>query len=72
MTAVRYRDGAGWSGVVLHKSNQNTVMHNAIGTNEAGTATNLGNNYYGVHVEGMQNSIGVSNTIAYNALDGDA
>jgi parallel beta-helix repeat protein len=62
--------GAGWSGVVLHKSNQNSVLYNAIGTNEAGTATNLGNTYYGVHVEGMQNTIGISNTIAYNTLDG--
>ena len=62
--------GAGWSGVVLHESNQNHVLHNTIGTNEAGTATNLGNNYYGVHVEGMNNTIGVSNTIAYNGQDG--
>jgi parallel beta-helix repeat protein len=62
--------GAGWSGVVLHNSNQNSVLHNAIGTDEAGTATNLGNNFYGVHVEGMQNTIGIDNTIAYNTLDG--
>jgi len=62
--------GAGWSGVVLHNSNQNSVLHNAIGTDEAGTATNLGNSYYGVHVEGMQNTIGINNTIAFNVLDG--
>jgi parallel beta-helix repeat protein len=62
--------GAGWSGVVLHNSNQNSVLHNAIGTDEAGTATTLGNSFYGVHVEGMNNTIGISNTIAYNALDG--
>jgi parallel beta-helix repeat protein len=62
--------GAGWSGVVIHNSNQNSVLHNAIGTDESGTATNLGNSFYGVHVEGMQNTIGISNTIAYNALDG--
>jgi len=38
---------SGWSGVSIFNSNNNTVMLNAIGTNEEGTATNLGNTYYG-------------------------
>ena len=61
---------SGWTGVSIFNSNNNTVMLNAIGTNEDGTATNLGNTYYGVHVEGMNNTIGPGNTIAYNWSDG--
>ena len=61
---------SGWTGVSIFNSNNNTVMLNAIGTDEGGTATNLGNTYYGVHVEGMNNTIGPGNTIAYNTLDG--
>jgi parallel beta-helix repeat protein len=62
--------GASWTGVAIFNSNQNSVMYNAIGTDETGTATNLGNNSYGIHVEGMNNTIGISNTIAFNTLDG--
>jgi len=61
---------SGWSGVSIFNSNNNTVMLNAIGTNEEGTAINLGNTYYGVHVEGMNNTIGPGNTIANNWSDG--
>ena len=61
---------SGWSGVSIFNSNNNTVMLNAIGTDEDGTATNLGNTYYGIHVEGMNNTIGPGNTIAHNGSDG--
>lgn len=60
--------GSGWSGVVIvnPNSNRNTVGYNAIGTDASGTATNLGNNYYGIHVvDGAGNQIGF-NEIAYN------
>jgi hypothetical protein len=59
-----------WSGVAIVNSDQNTVIHNTIGTDENGTATLLGNGYYGVAVEGMDNTIGPDNTIAYNGRDG--
>jgi hypothetical protein len=52
--------GNGWSGVVVvgAGSDYNTVAHNAIGTNQDGSAINLGNNYYGVHVvDGANNAI---------------
>jgi hypothetical protein len=46
--------GSGWSGVVIVNtgSDHNHVLRNAIGTNRSGTATNLGNGFYGVHVVG--------------------
>ncbi|MCP4421662.1 MAG: hypothetical protein GY805_34045, partial [Chloroflexi bacterium] len=59
-----------WSGVAIINSNQNTVSYNTIGTDENGTATSLGNGYYGVIVEGMNNAIGPDNAIAYNGVDG--
>ncbi|MCP4419062.1 MAG: hypothetical protein GY805_20795, partial [Chloroflexi bacterium] len=59
-----------WGGGGGSSSNQNTVSYNTIGTDENGTATNLGNGYYGVIVEGMNNTIGPDNAIAYNGVDG--
>jgi parallel beta-helix repeat protein len=59
-----------WTGVAIVNSDQNTVMLNAIGTDATGTATNLGNGYYGVHVGGNNNTVGPSNTIAHNGSDG--
>jgi parallel beta-helix repeat protein len=62
--------GSNWTGVAIVNSDQNTVRHNAIGTDATGTATDLGNAYYGVHVKGTNNTIGPDNTIAHNASDG--
>jgi len=62
--------GNNWTGVAIVNSDQNTVMHNAIGTDATGTATDLGNAYYGVHVGGMNNTIGPDNTIGHNGSDG--
>jgi hypothetical protein len=56
--------------VTIVNSDQNTVRHNTIGTDATGTATDLGNAHYGVHVKGMNNTIGPDNTIAHNASDG--
>jgi parallel beta-helix repeat protein len=62
--------GSNWTGVAIVNSDQNKVRHNAIGTDATGTATDLGNAYYGVHVKGTNNTIGPDNTIAHNASDG--
>jgi parallel beta-helix repeat protein len=61
--------GSGWSGVAVVNSSGNTIANNAIGTNKTGTATNLGNGFYGI-VVGSDNTIGPSNLIAYNGSDG--
>jgi len=62
--------GSSWSGVAIVRSDLNTVMLNTIGTDPTGTATNLGNGAHGVSIEGIWNTIGPSNTIAYNGSDG--
>ncbi|MFC2030026.1 right-handed parallel beta-helix repeat-containing protein [Chloroflexota bacterium] len=62
--------GSGWSGVAIVGSSQNAVMFNRIGIDFGGGGSILANAYYGVVVEGMDNTIGPGNTIAYNPLDG--
>jgi hypothetical protein len=67
--------GSGWSGVVVvgAGSDYNTVGHNIIGTDQGGSATNLGNNYYGVNIVGGSDNSVYLNHIAYNgALPGRA
>jgi hypothetical protein len=60
--------GNGWSGVTIVNtgSDLNLVERNAIGTNLSGTATNLGNSYYGVHVNGGSGNEIRLNHVAYN------
>ena len=60
--------GSGWSGVVIVNSgtNDNNVAYNAIGTDWSGTATNLGNGYYGVAVVDGARNLMLMNHIAYN------
>jgi hypothetical protein len=63
--------GSTWTGLAIVNSNSNTAAHNAIGTDMSAAATNLGNSYYGVGMVGASdNTIGPSNLIAYNTLDG--
>jgi hypothetical protein len=60
-----------WTGVAIVNSSGNTLAHNAIGTDMSGAATNFGNSYYGVAMVGASNNtIGPSNIIARNTLDG--
>jgi hypothetical protein len=58
--------GNGWSGVVVVNAGSSAVIKgNAIGTNKSGTATNLGNTSYGIHVVDGGGTLWF-NHIAYN------
>jgi parallel beta-helix repeat protein len=59
-----------WSGVAIVNSDENLVVYNAIGTDRSGLATNLGNGYYGIGVQGSGNIVGPGNIIAHNGTDG--
>jgi parallel beta-helix repeat protein len=59
--------GNGWTGVaIVNGSNGNLIDTNAIGTDSAGTATNLGNGHHGVHIVEGSDNILRRNQIAYN------
>jgi hypothetical protein len=69
--------GSSWSGVAIVNSDGSEVAYNAIGTNVDRWSnpidTNLGNNYYGIHVVGGSDNYMLGNHIAYNgALPGRA
>ncbi len=58
---------SGWSGLVFHNSDLNSTYRNRIGTGVDPYILTLGNTYYGIHIEGSNNTI-VEDTIALNGL----
>jgi hypothetical protein len=56
--------------IVNAGSDFNVVEHNFIGTDKTGTATNLANAFYGIHVNGGAGTDIFLNQIAYNGTNG--
>jgi hypothetical protein len=58
--------GNGWSGIAAVNSDKTCIYYNSIGTDAAGTATDLGNKYYGIAIDRSTDSAIKHNDIAYN------